>query len=72
MARQVRFDDAAEAFIAEHEGTWRSLKHAKQWRSTLAIYAFPQYRPPAGGRHLAGPRAAGAGTYLELAVCGGR
>ena len=41
MARQVRFDDAAEAFITEHEGTWRSLKHAKQWRSTLETYAFP-------------------------------
>jgi integrase len=41
MARQVRFDDAAEAFVTEHEGTWRSLKHAKQWRSTLATYAFP-------------------------------
>ncbi|OYD48382.1 tyrosine-type recombinase/integrase [Acidovorax kalamii] len=32
MARQVRFDDAAEAFISEHESTWRS---------TLATYAFP-------------------------------
>lgn len=41
IARQVRFGDAAEAFIREHEATWRSLKHAQQWRSTLASYAYP-------------------------------
>lgn len=41
LARQVRFDDVAAAFIKEHESTWRSLKHAKQWRSTLATYAYP-------------------------------
>lgn len=40
-AQRLAFDKAAEAYIAEHESTWRSLKHAQQWRSTLAMYVTP-------------------------------
>lgn len=42
-ARQIRFDEAGETFIREHESTWRSLKHVQQWRSTLAAYANPHF-----------------------------
>ncbi|MDT0137248.1 phage integrase central domain-containing protein [Acidovorax sp. PRC11] len=42
-AERVAFDVAAEAFIREHETTWRSLKHAQQWRNTLATYASPHF-----------------------------
>ncbi len=40
-AQQLAFDKAAALYIAEHESTWRSLKHAQQWRSTLAMYVSP-------------------------------
>ncbi len=42
-AERVAFDTAAEDFIREHETTWRSLKHAQQWRNTLATYASPHF-----------------------------
>ncbi len=42
-AQRLEFAAAAEAFIREHESTWRNLKHAQQWRNTLAMYAFPKF-----------------------------
>lgn len=40
-ATAVTFREAAEEFIAAHAPGWRNTKHAEQWRSTLAAYAFP-------------------------------
>lgn len=42
-ARQIEFDKAAEAFIREHETTWRNMKHVAQWRSTIATYVSPHF-----------------------------
>jgi integrase len=36
------FKVAAEAFLALHEVGWRNEKHKRQWRSTLAEYAYPR------------------------------
>lgn len=41
QAAAVTFDDAADSYIKSHEAGWRNLKHAAQWRSTLAEYASP-------------------------------
>lgn len=41
-AAQLRFEDAAAAYIREHESTWRNVKHAQQWRNTLKLYAHPK------------------------------
>lgn len=40
-AKKIMFKEAAERFIAAHKAGWRNPKHAEQWRSTLAAYAFP-------------------------------
>ncbi|MCS6476440.1 Arm DNA-binding domain-containing protein [Burkholderia thailandensis] len=37
----VTFKQAAEAYIADRESTWRNTKHAKQWTATLETYAYP-------------------------------
>lgn len=42
-AQQLAFDKAADAYIREHESTWRNLKHAQQWRNTLATYVSPKF-----------------------------
>ncbi|MGX5664046.1 tyrosine-type recombinase/integrase [Diaphorobacter nitroreducens] len=42
-AQRLEFDKAAEAFIREHESTWRNVKHVQQWRNTLATYASPHF-----------------------------
>lgn len=42
-AQRMEFDKAAESFIAEHETTWRNIKHAQQWRNTLTTYASPHF-----------------------------
>eukprot|EP01030_Chromulinospumella_sphaerica_P004236 gene4236-4147_t len=42
-AQLLEFDKAAEAFIPEHESTWRNAKHAQQWRNTLTTYASPHF-----------------------------
>ncbi|GKS93194.1 site-specific integrase [Acidovorax sp. SUPP2825] len=42
-AQRLAFDTAAETFIREHESVWRSLKHAQQWRNTLATYVSPKF-----------------------------
>jgi integrase len=39
-AKRVTFKDAAERYIAAHRGAW-SAKHAAQWPSTMATYAYP-------------------------------
>jgi integrase len=40
-AANIIFKDAAEKYIALHEGGWRNLKHRQQWRSTLKAFAYP-------------------------------
>lgn len=35
------FVEAAEAFIAAHRPSWSNPKHALQWESSLATYAYP-------------------------------
>jgi integrase len=35
------FKSCAEQFMLIHEGSYRSQKHALQWRSTLTSYAYP-------------------------------
>jgi integrase len=42
-ARAVTFRQAAEAYIAAHRAGWRNEKHAAQWESTLASYAYPSF-----------------------------
>lgn len=36
------FKDVAERYIKAHEGGWRNAKHAAQWGTSLATYAYPQ------------------------------
>lgn len=36
------FERCAETYIDAHESSWKSLKHAQQWRNTLATYAYPK------------------------------
>ena len=43
FAQRLVFNEAAEAFIREHETTWRNVKHAQQWRNTLATYVAPKF-----------------------------
>lgn len=40
-AKLVSFSEAAERYIKAHAAGWKNLKHADQWRSTLATYADP-------------------------------
>jgi integrase len=35
------FRQAARSYMDAHEKGWRNAKHAAQWRSTLATYAYP-------------------------------
>lgn len=39
-AKTLTFRECAEAYISAHRAGW-STKHAKQWPSTLATYAYP-------------------------------
>ena len=39
-ARGMTFREAAKAYIAAHEPSWRNPKHRQQWRNTLATYAY--------------------------------
>jgi hypothetical protein len=39
--RIITFEQACERYIAAHEGSWRNVKHRKQWRSSFATYAWP-------------------------------
>jgi integrase len=40
-AKAITFKDAAESYIAAHEQSWGSADHRKQWRLSLANYAYP-------------------------------
>lgn len=37
----ITFEESALRYVKAHESGWRNPKHAAQWRSTLATYAFP-------------------------------
>jgi len=41
VAKRLTFEDAATAYIGAHRSSWRNDKHAAQWSSTLATFAFP-------------------------------
>jgi integrase len=40
-AKTMTFRECAERYIEAHQAGWRNSKHAKQWPSTLAAYAYP-------------------------------
>ena len=40
-ARSLTFKQCAEQYIESRAAEWRNEKHAKQWTSTLATYAYP-------------------------------
>src|SRR5262249_47394296 len=40
-AKRVTFRECAAEDMAAHSAGWRNPKHAEQWRSTLATYAYP-------------------------------
>jgi integrase len=40
-ARAVLFKDCAEQYHAAHQAGWRSVKHARQWKATVEVYALP-------------------------------
>ncbi|MDP6787145.1 MAG: integrase arm-type DNA-binding domain-containing protein [Rhodospirillales bacterium] len=42
-AKAMTFEECARAYINAHSPAWRSLKHAKQWQSTLATYVYPMF-----------------------------
>lgn len=42
VAKTVTFKECAEGYIAAHRAGWSNDKHAAQWSSTLATYAFPE------------------------------
>lgn len=42
-SRAPTFKDAAEKCLAAHRAGWRNAKHAAQWESTLATYAYPVF-----------------------------
>lgn len=41
-AKAPTFKDCAEGYIGAHRSGWSNAKHAAQWSSTLATYAFPE------------------------------
>jgi integrase len=40
-AKAMTFRACAEQFLKEHERKWTSPKHAKEWRTSLARFAYP-------------------------------
>lgn len=44
-AKNISFQDATVQYLADHCAGWRNVKHAKQWASTLRIYAEPTLGP---------------------------
>jgi len=42
------FQKTAEAYIEAHRASWKNPKHAQQWDSTLAAYAYPKF----GTKHV--------------------
>jgi len=41
-ATAITFADAAQQYMAKHAPDWKSRIHREQWRSTLAMYAYPE------------------------------
>ena len=42
-ATAMTFEQCAERYIEAHKAGWRNPKHAAQWPSTLATYAYPVF-----------------------------
>jgi len=42
-AKAMTFRDCAQRYIAAHEASWKSPKHAAQWPSTLEAYVYPVF-----------------------------
>ena len=42
-AQAVTFRECAERYISAHKRGWKNEKHAAQWPSTLATYAYPVF-----------------------------
>lgn len=42
-AKAMAFRQCAEAYIEAHKPGWSNAKHAAQWASTLATYAYPVF-----------------------------
>jgi integrase len=42
-AKAITFLEAAERYIAAHQGKWRNEKHTAQWHATIATYAGPVF-----------------------------
>jgi integrase len=40
-AKATTFKEAAEGYIEANQSSWKSAKHARQWRATLETYAYP-------------------------------
>lgn len=41
-AKVITFQEAAKAYMAAHEASWRNAKHRQQWENTLESYAYPR------------------------------
>ena len=41
-AKGRTFEQAADAYIAAYHDSWRNPVHAKQWGTTLRMYAYPK------------------------------
>lgn len=41
-ARAATFAEAAKAYMADHESSWRNAKHRWQWQNTLEELAYPK------------------------------
>jgi integrase len=41
QAREINFEEAAKRFVDAKAAEWSNVKHAEQWRNTLAEYAYP-------------------------------
>jgi integrase len=41
-AKVITFEEAAKAYMAAHESSWRNAKHRQQWENTLKAYAYPK------------------------------
>lgn len=41
-AKTITFEEAAKAYMAAHESSWRNAKHREQWRNTLKGLAYPK------------------------------
>ena len=40
-ANAVTFEVASKTYIETHEAGWRNVRHAQQWRNSLATHAYP-------------------------------